>query len=155
MIRVWCDFWDCFKLFCCLWSLFYCWWISVELLGLWVFILLFMPYFFFMNRIGMSVVLWYWSLVNMSEGCCWGDPCYAGILTHVDSLEYVCWSRLPLVLRTPYILTTFSFGEERIGLHVGMASYHHTAYKKMSSKIFNSTKRLWTKETLKSFINSN
>jgi hypothetical protein len=34
-----------------------------------MFISLFMPYFLFMNRIGTSVVLRYWSLVDMSEGC--------------------------------------------------------------------------------------
>jgi hypothetical protein len=54
-------FLDCFRLFCCLWSLFCCWWIFVELLELWVFILLFMPYFCFMLSIGMSGVLRYWS----------------------------------------------------------------------------------------------
>jgi hypothetical protein len=35
-----------------------------------MFILLFMTYFLLMDRIGMSVVLRYWSLVDMSEGCC-------------------------------------------------------------------------------------
>jgi hypothetical protein len=43
--KVWCDFWDCFELFCCLWNLFCCWWVLVELLGPRAFIFLMMPYF--------------------------------------------------------------------------------------------------------------
>jgi hypothetical protein len=49
--------------------------------------------FLFMDRIGMSVVPRYWSLVDMSEGCCWCHPSSVGTLTRVNSLEYVCWSR--------------------------------------------------------------
>jgi heme exporter protein D len=41
----------------------------------------------------MSVILRYWSLVDMSECCCWCDPSSAGTLTHVNPLEYVCWAR--------------------------------------------------------------
>jgi hypothetical protein len=41
----------------------------------------------------MSVVLRYWSLVDMSEGCCWCDPSSVGTLTCINSLEYVCWAR--------------------------------------------------------------
>jgi hypothetical protein len=48
--------------------------------------------FFFMDRIGMSVVLRYWSLVDMSEGCYWCHPSSVGTLTHVNSLEYICWA---------------------------------------------------------------
>jgi hypothetical protein len=55
-----------------------------------VLILLFMPYFLFMNRIGMSVVLRYLSMVDMVKvaDCC--DPSSVGILTCVNSLEYIC-----------------------------------------------------------------
>jgi hypothetical protein len=46
--------------------------------------------FLFMLSIGMSGVLRYWSMMDMSESCCCCDPSSAGTLTRVKSIEYVC-----------------------------------------------------------------
>jgi hypothetical protein len=110
------------ELFYCLWSLFCCWWILVELLGLRVFILLFMLYFLFMNRIGMSVILWYWSLVDMNEGCCWCDLSSVGTLTYINSLEYVCWAHFTTDYTYAIYIGNLFFWWGSIGLHV---SWHH------------------------------
>jgi hypothetical protein len=145
---------DCFELFCCLWRLFYYWWILVELLVLRVFILLFMPYFLFMNKIGMSVVLRYWSLVDISKGCCWCDPSSTGTLTRIDLLEYVCWARFA---------TDYTYAIYIGNLFLLVMTYRTACYYVIIStyclwkwvlRIFNSMKSYDQKKHPKSSINS-
>jgi hypothetical protein len=51
--------------------------------------------FLVMLSIGMSGVLRYWSMMDMSEDCCCRDPSSAGTLTRVKSIERVCECVLP------------------------------------------------------------
>jgi hypothetical protein len=100
----------------------------------------------------MSVVLRYWSLVDMSEGCYWCDPSFVGTLTHVILLEYVCWAHFAIdYTYAIYIGSLFLL----VRMYRTACCHVIIFHTKMSLKIFNSMKRLRTKETPKSFINSN
>jgi hypothetical protein len=56
--------------------------------------------FLFMLSIGMSGVLRYWSMMDMSEDCCCRDPSSAGTPAHVKSIEHVCEYVLPPTSRS-------------------------------------------------------